>query len=260
MRRNGETVSTTRRELLQRIGLSAGAAMMYQAMSTLGHASESPYRGAAELKGAPAGSSVLILGAGISGLVAAYELQRAGYKVKVLEYNHRAGGRAWTLRGGDEYTELGGFKQKCEFDKGLYINPGPWRIPYHHYAMLDYAKRLKVPLEPFNQINVNAYVHSPKAFAGKPQRVRHVRYDFHGHVAELLAYAVSKGGLDAELSAEDKDKLLEAAKGLAASGLVELAGDSARATEALVSRAAEFHAVKERALDELHAKHAFERA
>ncbi len=57
-----------------------------------------------------------------------------------------------------------------------------------------------------------------------------------------------------------KDKLLEAAKGLAASGLVELAGDSARATEALVSRAAEFHAVKERALDELHAKHAFERA
>jgi len=57
-----------------------------------------------------------------------------------------------------------------------------------------------------------------------------------------------------------KDKLLEAAKGLAASGLLELSGDSARATEALVSRAAEFHAAKEKALDELHAKHAFERA
>ncbi|MEP6940691.1 MAG: flavin monoamine oxidase family protein [Rudaea sp.] len=210
MRRNGETVSTTRRELLQRIGLTAGATMMYQAMSTLGHAQESHYQGAVDLKGAPAGSSVLILGAGIAGLVAAYELQRAGYKVKVLEYNHRAGGRAWTLRGGDEYTELGGFNQKCEFDKGLYINPGPWRIPYHHYAMLDYAKRLRVPLEPFNQINVNAYLHSPKAFGGKPQRVRHVRHDFQGHVAELLGKAVNKGNLDADLSGEDKDKLLEA--------------------------------------------------
>ena len=39
-------------------------------------------------------------GAGMAGLVAAYELRRAGYTVKVLEYNHRAGGRSWTLRGG----------------------------------------------------------------------------------------------------------------------------------------------------------------
>jgi hypothetical protein len=57
-----------------------------------------------------------------------------------------------------------------------------------------------------------------------------------------------------------QDKLLAAAQSLAANGLVELSGDSARATDALVSRAAEFHAGKERALDELHAKHAFERA
>ena len=207
---NGGNVSSTRRELLQRIGMTAGAALMYQAMSTLGHARESDYRGPIDLKGAPKGASVLILGAGIAGLVAAYELQRAGYKVKVLEYNQRAGGRAWTLRGGDEYTELGGAKQKCEFDPGLYINPGPWRIPYHHYAMLDYAKRLKVPLEAFNQTNVNAYLHSPAAFGGKPQRVRHIRSDFQGHVAELLGKAVGKGQLDAELSKEDKDKLLEA--------------------------------------------------
>ena len=57
-----------------------------------------------------------------------------------------------------------------------------------------------------------------------------------------------------------QEKLLAAAKNLAAQGLVEMTGDSARATEALVSRAAEFHATKEQALDELHAKHAFERA
>jgi hypothetical protein len=57
-----------------------------------------------------------------------------------------------------------------------------------------------------------------------------------------------------------KDKLLAAARVLAEQGLVVMAGDSARATEALTVRAEEFHATKEKALDELHSKHAFERA
>lgn len=191
------------------IGQTAGAGAMYQAMSTLGFAQESDYSGPIKLTAAPRDTSVLILGAGMAGLVAAYELQRAGYKVKVLEYNHRAGGRSWTLRGGDEYTELGGSRQKCEFDPGLYINPGPWRIPYHHHAMLDYAKRLKVPLEAFNQLNYNAYLHSSKAFGGKPQRFREVRSDYQGHIAELLSKAANQGRLDGELTPEDRDRLLE---------------------------------------------------
>ena len=204
-----DTSTLTRRQLLARIGMAAGAATMYQSMSALGFANESPYSGPVDLSGAPRGASVLILGAGMAGLVAAYELRRAGYKVKVLEYNQRAGGRSWTLRGGDEYTELGGFKQRCEFDQGLYINPGPWRLPYHHYGMLDYAKRFNVPLEPFNGINFNAYLHSQSAFGGKPQRFRHVQADFHGHSAELLAKATSQGALDQTLTKEDKEKLLE---------------------------------------------------
>jgi hypothetical protein len=57
-----------------------------------------------------------------------------------------------------------------------------------------------------------------------------------------------------------QEKLLAAAKNLASRGMVELSGNYARASEALVRRAAEFHAAKEQALDELHAKHAFERA
>lgn len=56
-----------------------------------------------------------------------------------------------------------------------------------------------------------------------------------------------------------KDKLLAAARKLAEQGLAEMSGDSARATETLTARAEEFHAAKEKALDELHAKHAFER-
>ncbi|MGC2110482.1 MAG: hypothetical protein WA655_13250 [Candidatus Korobacteraceae bacterium] len=56
------------------------------------------------------------------------------------------------------------------------------------------------------------------------------------------------------------DKLLSAAKDLAARGMVELADDYARATDGLLARGPEFIAEKDRALEELHLKHAFERA
>src|SRR6202046_3378644 len=95
----------SRRDLLRMIGVTAGGAAMYQAMSTLGFAAESPYKGPIDLQGTPKGASVLVLGAGMAGMTAAYELRNAGYKVQVLEYNGRAGGRNWTLRGGGEDTE-----------------------------------------------------------------------------------------------------------------------------------------------------------
>ena len=201
--------SLTRRQLLQVIGSAAGAGAMYQAMSSLGLAAESPYQGPVDLQGAPKGATVLILGAGMAGMTAAYELRNAGYSVQVLEYNGRAGGRNWTIRGGDRYTELGGFSQQCEFDKDLYINPGPWRIPYHHHGMMHYAKVLGVPLEPFCQVNYNAYVHSAQAFGGKPQRYREVKADYQGHVAELLAKCTRQNSLDSAVSKEDQEKLLE---------------------------------------------------
>lgn len=200
----------SRRDLLALIGVAAGPGAMTMAMSSLGLAGESGYRGAPELSGAPKGVRVLVLGAGVAGLVAAYELRKAGYEVVVLEYNSRVGGRNWSLRGGDAYTELGGATQKVEFDQGLYFNPGPWRIPYHHHALLDYCRRLGVALEPFVQINHNAYVHSAAAFGGKPVRYREVAADFQGYVAELLAKSVSRSKLDADVSREDKELLLEA--------------------------------------------------
>lgn len=203
----GTTVS--RRRLLSMIGMSAGGTAMYQAMHSLGFAAESSFKQPTKLAAAPKGASVLVLGAGIAGMVAAYELRNAGYKVQVLEYNARPGGRNWTLRGGDRYTELGGATQECRFDPGLYINPGPWRLPYHHQGMLSYCKRLGVALEPFVQINHNAYLHNSKAFGGKPQRLRSVKADYTGHVAELLAKATQKNALEADVTAEDRALLLD---------------------------------------------------
>jgi monoamine oxidase len=200
----------TRRQLLALIGTAAGGAAMYQAMTSLGLAQESPYRGPPKLEGDVKGTSVLILGAGLAGMTAALELSAAGYHVQVLEYREQAGGRNWTLRGGDTYTELGGFTQKVGFAPGNYLNPGPWRLPYHHHAVLDYCKRLGVALEPFVQVNHNAYLHSKDAFGGKPQRYRHIATDFRGGVAELLAKVVDQGALDAPVAKDDKEILLEA--------------------------------------------------
>src|ERR1700750_2155985 len=104
-----EAASGSRRDLLSLIGAMAGSAAMYHAMTSLGFAAEARYQGPIKLGGDPKGASVLGLGAGLAGMTAALELRNAGYQVQVLEFNKRAGGRNWTLRGGDSYTELGGF-------------------------------------------------------------------------------------------------------------------------------------------------------
>jgi monoamine oxidase len=127
---NGNPVS--RRSLLKLIGTTAGSAMLYETMVAMGYAGESDFSNPIKLSGDVKGATVLVLGAGLAGMTAAYELRKAGYKVQVLEYNDRPGGRNWSLHGGDSYTEMGGVTQKITFDKGLYFNPGPWRIPYHH--------------------------------------------------------------------------------------------------------------------------------
>src|SRR5712672_4237166 len=207
-----QRLTVSRRDLLSVIGAVSGSAAMYHAMTSLGFASDSGYKGPIKLEGDPKGASVLILGAGLAGMTAALELRKAGYKVQVLEFNSRAGGRNWTLRGGDKFTELGGAAQTCEFNEGLYINPGPWRIPYHHHAVLDYCKRLNVALEPFIQLNHNALLHASKAFGGKPQRIREIKTDFQGQVSELLAKAAYQGRLGDAVSKEDREILLQALK------------------------------------------------
>ena len=179
-------------------------------MTSLGFGAEMQHQGVPDLSGARSGASVLVLGAGLAGLVAAYELNKAGYKVRILEYQDRAGGRNWSLYGGDTWTELGGATQKVGFAPGNYLNPGPWRIPFNHHALLHYCKVLGVTLEPFIQYNHNAYIHRTDVFGGRPVRFNAAAADFEGNVAELLAKSVEQKALDQDLSAEDRQKLMEA--------------------------------------------------
>lgn len=207
---NETVMPQTRRDLLKMIGTAGGGLAMYQAMTVLGHAAETQFSGPPMLSGARKGASVLVLGAGLAGMLAAYELTKAGYKVTVLEFQDRPGGRNISIRGGDKVVETDGSVQDCTFAPGNYLNPGPWRIPHHHRTLLHYCKQFGVELEPFIQMNHNAMVHRTKAFGGKPQRYREVAVDFKGHVSELMSKALNAGSLDDKLTKEDKDKLLVA--------------------------------------------------
>lgn len=127
----------TRRQILTRIGMLAGSDVLYQAMTAMGHARGTDFMAPSVLSGVRPGIRVLVLDARLAGMLAAYELRKAGYQVQVLEFQNRSSGRNISQRGGDTVTELGGATQKVGFTPDNYINPGLWRIPYHHQGLWD---------------------------------------------------------------------------------------------------------------------------
>jgi monoamine oxidase len=195
-------MALTRRALLEQIGRVGGLGAAYMAMETLGLAVPTP-AGAENFRlprGSGDGRSVVVLGAGIAGLVSAYELKRAGYRVTVLEARDRIGGRAWTVRHGDRIVQNGRPNQVATFDPGLYFNAGPARIPSSHRVILGYARRFGVQLEPFVNVNRNA----GWDFGGKVYPERRRVEDMRGQLAELLAKAIDAHALD---QAVPKDEL-----------------------------------------------------
>ncbi len=88
---------------------------------------------------------VVIIGAGLAGLVAAFELKREGHDVTVLESQNRVGGRIYTLR--------------APFAPGLYAEAGGMRIPRAHDLTLRYCELFDLPLRPFVMGNPRGLVH-----------------------------------------------------------------------------------------------------
>jgi protoporphyrinogen oxidase len=52
-------------------------------------------------------STAAVVGGGMAGMAAAYELKKAGFQVTVFETRDRVGGRIWTVRKGDFLMDLG---------------------------------------------------------------------------------------------------------------------------------------------------------
>ena len=198
-----------RRRFLEALGAAGGSAAVYAAATALGL---TPKPAAAEpLKLKPGGGRrVAILGAGVAGLTAAYELGRAGYDCTVLDAAPRPGGRNLTVRGGDVVDEIGN-RQVCAFDDhpDLYLNAGPARIPAEHANVLGYCRTFRVPLEIFVNDNRNAWVQDDAAFGGRPVRSREYTTDVRGFLAELLAKSVDPAALDLPLSAGDAERFFE---------------------------------------------------
>jgi len=207
-----ERAALTRRRFLEQLGVIGGSSLVMSAMQSLdlmaGQAGERPV-----LSGRPARAKVLVLGAGVSGLVVGYELGKLGYDFQILEARERVGGLNWTVRKGTEHTEIdGGERQVCTFDEGQYVNVGPWRIPYTHTGVLNYCKELNVPLQIFmNEAEGSYFFYEGNAagsLSNKRVRLREVKADMIGHVNELLVKAVNKHQLDVALTADDQEKLV----------------------------------------------------
>lgn len=197
----------TRRRLIERIGMIGGLGAAYTAMIALGL--EAPASAQTAPPGLPPafgkGIRVAILGAGIAGLTAAYELEQAGYLVTLIEARDRVGGRAWTLRDGATIEMIGEADQTVRFSPGLYMNAGPARIPSFHQGLIGYAQKFAVPLEVEINSSRSAYI---MAEDGSRIRLRAAVNDMRGYVSELLSKALSQGALDQAISADDKQKLL----------------------------------------------------
>jgi len=206
----------SRRSFLARVGATGGAGAMFATMGALGlapsaeAATKTPFQPPRpsdfSLRGRGA-AKVVVLGAGIAGLTAAYELGKAGYDVTILEAQDRVGGRNRTLRGGDKLTEIGGATQHIGFSKGQYMNAGPARIAQWMTTM-DYCRELGVPLEVFTNSNADAYIYNESAGMTAPVRWRTAKADVYGYISELLAKATDQGALDQRLTATDKERLI----------------------------------------------------
>ena len=206
----------SRRDFISRVGQAGGYSAAFVAMQGIGlmperaagaqtPSSASPIQAPSDIG---RGTEVVILGAGIAGLVAAYEMRALGYACTVLEARARPGGRNYTVRPNDTIAFLDGQTQTCAWDDGHYQNFGPARLPSIHPTILGYCRKLGVELQVEVNMSRSAFLQNDAANGGKPVVLRQAENDTRGHVSELLSKCVAAGSLDADLTKDDRDRML----------------------------------------------------
>src|ERR1051326_7626783 len=118
----------TRRDFIKTGALAAGAALIRLPL----------------VSAAVAPKKIIIIGAGLAGLSAGYELSQAGHDITILEARAIPGGRVHTIRE--------------PFSDGLYAEAGAARIPDNHDLTLKYVKLFDVPLEPMYPSKLSALI------------------------------------------------------------------------------------------------------
>jgi monoamine oxidase len=116
----------TRREILAMLAAAPAAAQLPQLAR----------------RGGP--QRVIVIGGGLAGLCAAYELQQQGHTAIVLEAQTRPGGRVRTLR---------------DFAPGLFTEAGPESIPAIHEITQHYVRLFGLNLLPFTNTAMRAFSH-----------------------------------------------------------------------------------------------------
>ncbi len=122
-----QALPITRRELLRRaaLALPALAALPRAAVGLATPPAATPAGQASQA------TRVIVVGAGLAGLAAAFELVEAGHSVTVLEARDRPGGRVHTLR--------------QPFGDGLYAEAGAISFSDGYRHFLHYVKRFDLP-------------------------------------------------------------------------------------------------------------------
>jgi len=161
---------------------------------------------------------ILVVGAGMAGMVAASILKESGHNVTIVEANTRVGGRVKTFRNSED--------KKYWEDPLLYAEAGAMRLPDFHYMIMEYCKQLNIDLEPFYYVSVDkaealknkeeAYENYKKLSLTFPKKTfnsflyvnyRQVRqhvYNDSTDISELLDYHLQKS-IDPEVLGENQN-------------------------------------------------------
>jgi len=115
-------------------GCISGAATMSTFQLYAAGLKSTPLKEFTHLERKGAAKKVIVVGAGLAGLAAAYELTQAGHEVTVFEVRLRPGGRVRTLRE--------------PFSDGLYAEAGARLFSDSYTRLIHYAKLLDIPFAP----------------------------------------------------------------------------------------------------------------